>query len=262
MIDYIHAKEAFEAYVSQFDMSDSKIHLKWLHTYGVVDCAIRIAEAEKLSEEDKKLAKLIALLHDIGRFEQIKQFNSFSDQNVSHASIAVEYLFKEGHIRNFIEDSQYDAIIEKAIKQHSQLKLDDNNNKRELLHAKLIRDADKLDNFRVKNTEDIETMFDISMEELSQEKLTDRIYDQILCSQIIVLKDRKTHMDIWATWIAFIFDLNFRSSFQYLLETDYVSKNIDRIEYKNPNTKKKMELIKQHCIRYIKYASLTKKHFS
>ena len=30
-----------------------------------------------LSPEDTELAKIIALLHDIGRFEQLKRFDSF-----------------------------------------------------------------------------------------------------------------------------------------------------------------------------------------
>ena len=258
MIDYESAKAAFEKYVAQYDLSDNKIRLKWIHTYGVVAYAQRIAEDEKLGEEDIQLAKLIALLHDIGRFEQIRQFNSFSDNNVSHAKLAIDYLFKEEHIRDFIEDHQYDEIIKKAVEQHSLYKIEEQGNKRENLHIKLLRDADKLDNFRVKNTEDIETMFDISMEELAQQKITDRIYDQILCNQPIVAEERKTNIDMWASWIAFIFDLNFRSSFKCLIEMDYISKNIDRIDYQLDYTKKKMELIKKHCNRYIVWRSVTK----
>lgn len=34
-----------------------------------------------LTEEDTELARIIALLHDIGRFEQLKRFDSFRANN-------------------------------------------------------------------------------------------------------------------------------------------------------------------------------------
>jgi putative nucleotidyltransferase with HDIG domain len=43
-----------------------------IHTYHVADNARNIAEKLKLSKEDIELAELIGLLHDIGRFEELK----------------------------------------------------------------------------------------------------------------------------------------------------------------------------------------------
>ena len=213
-----------------------------------------------MNEEQQELAKIIALLHDIGRFEQLKQYHSFDDRNVDHASIAIEYLFKQGHIRDYIEEDQYDTLISFAIKNHSAYEIEATNNKEIKRQAYLIRDADKLDNFRVKNSEKIETLFDISMEQFEQEKLSTLIYDQVLNSQLIKKEDRVTSMDMWVSYLAFIFDLNYQSSFRYLLETNYLEENIDRISYKNKDTYKKMQLIKSHGYRYIRYhASLNTK---
>lgn len=257
MIDYEQAKTAFENYMQQYDLEDPKIKLKWLHTYGVVNCAYHIAQSEKMSSEDIELARVIALLHDIGRFEQIKRYQSFSDKNIDHAHLAVEYLFHENHIRDFIDDEQYDFIIKPAVEWHSRFKLDEIYEPNIRKHVYLIRDADKLDNFRVKNTESFETMLDISLEEISKQKINDYIFDQIMCSQLILSEKRVTSVDVWASYIAFVFDLHFKSSFQYLIDTQYISKNIDRIPYQDRYTKKKMELIKKHCQRYINYKSVT-----
>lgn len=49
-------------------------------------------------------------------------------------------------IKNFIEDCQYYEIIKKSIENHSRLAIEKGLNERELLHSKIIRDADKLDN--------------------------------------------------------------------------------------------------------------------
>ena len=41
--DFDAAKEAFEAYLDEYDREDDKIHLKIVHTYGVVDDAEEIS---------------------------------------------------------------------------------------------------------------------------------------------------------------------------------------------------------------------------
>ena len=41
--DFDAAKAAFEAYLDEYDRADDKIHLKIVHTYGVVDAAEDIA---------------------------------------------------------------------------------------------------------------------------------------------------------------------------------------------------------------------------
>ena len=50
--DFDAAKEAFEAYLDEYDREDDKIHLKIVHTYGVVDDAEEISRRMGLAEED------------------------------------------------------------------------------------------------------------------------------------------------------------------------------------------------------------------
>ena len=54
--------------------SDEKIKLKIDHTYRVAGLCQRIAESLGLSEPDVDIAWLLGMLHDIGRFEQIRRF--------------------------------------------------------------------------------------------------------------------------------------------------------------------------------------------
>lgn len=251
MINIQEAKEVFEKYLQKFDMEEDKLKLKKLHTYKTMELVSYITENEKINEEDSNLALLIALLHDIGRFKQYEMIHSFNDLEISHAKLAVEYLFDEEHIKDFIETRHYDNIIKSAILHHSDYKLPEDLSSKELLHCKIIRDVDKLDNFRVKNEEKIETLLDISKEELGEIFMSDAIYDTVMNSQLIESKNRKTKMDMWISWIAFMFDLNFKSSYKYLYENDSVNSNINRITYTNDNTSKKMRLIQKHCKEYI-----------
>jgi putative nucleotidyltransferase with HDIG domain len=76
--------------------------------------------AQNLSEEDKRLAHIIGLYHDIGRFEQDKVFNSFYDiKTFDHGDYGVEVLFEQGLIREIPIEEKYYKIIEKAIKNHN-----------------------------------------------------------------------------------------------------------------------------------------------
>ena len=69
MINITKAEEAFADYVRSYDPENGKVRLKIIHTYHVEKTAEKIAMELGLGEEDVLLAKLIGLLHDIGRFE-------------------------------------------------------------------------------------------------------------------------------------------------------------------------------------------------
>ena len=253
MIDFNQASIAFKKYLQDYDLEYGKIELKIRHTYGVVNASEYIAKELSLDDENIELAKLIALLHDIGRFEQIKKFDCFIDnKNIDHAILGNEILFKNNLIRNFIKDTQYDNIISKAILNHNRLSIEDGLTDKELLHAKIIRDADKTDNFRVKATDDFENIIDnASKEILENDIISDNIFNNFMDNKIIVREDRKTYMDFWVSYIAFIFDFNYKAGLEYIQQMNYIDKIINRLDYKNIDTKQKMEKIRKHAIQYI-----------
>lgn len=254
MVDIIKAKEEFEKYLKHYDLDDNNIKLKIKHTYEVTDKSEYLAINLGLDEEDIKLAIIIALLHDIGRFEQVRQNNSFIDGKQSdHADYGVEVLF-EGHlIESFIDDRKYDNIIKKAIYNHNKYKIEEGLNEKELLHCKIIRDADKLDNFRVKETEKLENIYPgtYNADTINYEAISDNIYEDFMNHKCIKIEDRKTQIDYWISIIAFIFDLNFNESKTYIKEKNYIDILIDRIEYKNTETKEKMENIIKCAKEYL-----------
>ena len=148
MINITKAKKEFKKYVEKYDINNPKIKLKVAHIERTSRIAKKIAESLELQKEDIELAELIGLLHDIGRFEQVKRYGTFVDYlSENHAEIGVKILFEEGLIRNFIEDDKYDRIIKLAIINHNRDKkqITKNMSNREKLHVKLIRDSDKTD---------------------------------------------------------------------------------------------------------------------
>lgn len=254
---YDYAKKAFLQFVNEnFDMKDKKVEHKLKHTFNVVDNAIYICDKMNLSTEDKFVAMIIALLHDIGRFEQAKEYKNFREDitNFDHATLGVKLLFEKNLIRKFLNDKQYDSIIKVAIANHSKYRLETAMmNEREILHSKIIRDADKLDSFRAKKEDDIYVMANITKEEIENSLISDNIFEDVMNENTILSKNRKTAIDIWISYIAFVFGLYFNASLEYIKEKDYLNILIDRFDYKLPETKEKMEQIRKKTNEYIKH---------
>ena len=252
-MDFELAEKSFQEYLKNYDINDGSIALKIKHTYEVVKKSEYIANGLRLDKENIELAKIIALLHDIGRFEQIKEFGEFNDKKIEHAEFGVKVLFDNGLIRKFIEENKYDNIIYKAIYNHNKYKIEENLNENELLQCKIIRDADKLDNFRVKEKDKLENIFPKIYNEktINYETISEKVYEEFMQHKCIKLEDRKTIIDYWVCVIAFIFDLNFNISLQYVKENNYIDILVNRIEYKNDTTKQKMEDIRKCAKEYI-----------
>ena len=250
-LDFETAKQVFEEYLDGYDRENDKVKLKIIHTYGVVEQSRNLAERLMLSEEDTSLAMIIALLHDIGRFEQLKRFDSFEPATMDHAAYGVKVLFEEGMIRRFVDDGRWDDIIRTAIARHSDFILGGICDERTLLHAKLIRDADKLDNCRVKLVDDLETFMGASPEEVGAQRISPKVREDALAGRSIYSPDRKTLMDYWVSYLAYFYDLNFRESLNIVGENDYVRRIFDRVPYTDPETRETMEKLREKLVTYV-----------
>ena len=94
---------AFERYVSGYNAADPKIRLKIDHTYRVAGLCARIAAATGAA--DVELAWLCGMLHDIGRFEQVRRYGTFVDAvSIDHAVLGADLLFREGLLDIFSLD--------------------------------------------------------------------------------------------------------------------------------------------------------------
>lgn len=250
-IDYEAARQEFERYLDEYDREDEKIRLKIVHTYGVVACAQEIAERKGLDEEDVQLAKLIALLHDIGRFEQIRRFNSFQPDTMDHAAYGAGLLFgKKAYIRRFLKTDVFDEIIREAIARHSDFALGELADGRTFLHARLIRDADKLDNCRVKLEEGVEAMLGVPEEQAGAGLISPKVWEACMRRESVLSAHRKTPVDYWVSYIAQYYDVNFPETFAIIREQKYISRIVERLHYEEPETARKMKELERCMEEY------------
>ncbi len=254
-IDIIKAKKAFKEYLNTYkDKSHVSFNLKVKHTYHVSENAKEIATKLDLNEEDIKLAELIGLLHDIGRFEEIIVTGELNSMKFDHAEYGSKILFENNLIRNFIEENKYDKIIKKAIENHNKLEIEDGLDEKTLLHCKIIRDADKLDIFRVKIEADIEALYPlrvVKIEDMENSVISDKVYESIIHERCVVNSDRVYPLDFYLNNLAFLFDINFDITFKMLKETNYVNMLIDRFTYKDEKTRNRMVEIKEKFNNFI-----------
>ena len=259
MIDIEKCKEEFLRYVrifeEEYEDEDEYIGIerKKLHSIRVMERSKDVAKALKLNEEQIELAELIGLLHDIGRFEQYTRNGTYlNEMLLDHAKLGADILFKEGLIRKFIEDEKYDKIIELAIINHNKYKISEGLNKEELLFSKIIRDADKLDILY----EGVEIYWKSKKEKqnLENSKINVKI-GQLLKVERPVKRcgnERNDTVDGLLILLSYIYDINFRETLVIINEKDYVNKIFSRFEFKEEETKKQIENIKEILLRYIK----------
>ena len=259
-IDFKVAKAAFEKYLDEYDRTDDKIHLKIVHTYCVVDAAEEIATRMHLREEDVQLAKIIGLLHDIGRFEQIKRFHSFEPGTMDHAMYGADLLFgPEQMIRRFVKDQSFDQLICVAIAKHSDFKLEGIEDERTLLHARLIRDADKLDNCRVKLEASVEAMLGVSEKAAGEGLISPAVWESCLRRESVLSVDRHVPVDYWVSYLAQYYDINFPETCEIIEEEDYITRIAGRLTYQEQDTRTKLHILTEDLNRYLEMPAVSVK---
>lgn len=250
LIDMIEAKKAFKEYVKKYNPEDEKIKIKIVHIEKVAENSKRIAQNLGLSQEDVELAELIGLLHDIGRFEQVRLYHTFVDKDsINHGKYGAKILFEDGLIRNFIKDNKFDKIIKLAIVNHNRADIEEDLTERERLHAKIIRDADKTDIFRILISGDKKAIWEKA--DLSDDKISDEIYREFVEDKRINYKERKTSADILVSHFNYVYDLNFPETRKIIRDNKYIDKLYQRFKFNDTETMKRFNEIYRLSKEYI-----------
>ena len=244
---------AFAEYVRNYDPSDEKIKLKIDHTYRVAGLCQRIAESLGLSEPDVDIAWLLGLLHDIGRFEQIRRFGTFNDvQSVDHAEFGADLLFKEGLIRKFAEGyyeecelarsgneeaeqiiknnehhNKDTGLLELAIRQHNKYRVKEDLTERQRMFCDILRDADKVDIFKVNADIPMEIIYDVTTEELKSGVISKEVLESFYKRETVLKSVRKSAVDHIVGHISLLFELVYKESYRQAKEQGYVYKLLD-----------------------------------
>ena len=248
-IDLEKAKKEFLKFTENYDLRNKDILRKQKHSLRVMEISKQISNELKLNEEEIQISALIGLLHDIARFEQRKLYETFHDtKSFDHGDYGEKILEKD--IRKYIETNQYDKIIKTAVRNHNKFKIEDGLSEKENLFSKIIRDADKLDIFY----EAVEMFWKGKEKQIEETVILDKVIEQFKKQLTIKREDieqGKNTINNVISIIAFIYDMNFKPSFEILKKENYINRILDRFNVKDEKTKIELEEIRKISNKYI-----------
>ena len=238
-IDRQRVKEQFASYTRNYDPEDTKIALKIAHTYRVADNCEQIAKSIGLTDEEVEFAWLSGMLHDIGRFEQVKRYNTFIDsESVDHAEFGADLLFgKDMLIADYIDDRDWDAMLEIVIRQHNKYRMDETISGRTLVFCNILRDADKVDILRVNIETPMEEIYNVTEEVLLTSGVSEKVMEQVRERHAINRDIMDSPAEHLIGHIALTFELVYEKSRELAKEQGYVLKMFE-FPTRNESTKR------------------------
>lgn len=250
IVNIEEAKKEFIKFTENYDLTIDPIKRKQDHSLRVMELSTKLALEEKFSEKEIELATLIGLLHDIARFKQYSEYQTFSDaKSFDHGDIGVEILENNNCLSEFIKTREFDDIIKIAIKNHNKLAIEEGLNEEKSKFCKLIRDADKIDII----FQATEKFMGTEKEKMENSIVNPQIKERFDNKETIdkIMHPEIKYVDRLFQLLALIFDINYKSSFKILREQQYVEKILDKFEFKDKYTKEAMKDAKNQINEYI-----------
>jgi len=211
----------FHNYYHSFYSSDPEImkmvQLKEKHSVRVAKNAQELGRKIGLSAEKIDLAERIGLLHDIARCEQA-QLKTFNDGiSFDHGDRGVLRLEETGILSPL--DSEAQEIILFAIKYHNKLTVPSASADK-MLFARIIRDADKLDIFR------------LLPPVLAEHDYSPLLVELLIKGRSLPYSEVKTMADTRLIRLGWFYDINYQWTFAQLINEGYAEELLGSL----PNT--------------------------
>jgi hypothetical protein len=236
--ELIDLKNRFSVYAASYKNGDKNfsdvILLKEKHTFRVCNEIKDLCISLSLSDDDIRLSETIALLHDLGRFEQYKKYGTFSDFNSeNHAVLAVKIIEEKNILAGIVEEEA--DIIRKAVLYHNKAVIPEGCSEKLKMFAGLIRDADKLDIYGLvtKYYASPEKNEAIELNLPDNEEISFEVCEDILNGRIVNIANVRTLNDFKLLQTGWVFDINFKRTYQEISRRGYIDKIIKVLPDKN-----------------------------
>ena len=244
------------AYMKSFYTDDEEVQngilIKEKHTGYVTANCVELAKNLNLSQHDIELAEIIGLFHDVGRFYQYQKYKTFNDaQSEDHAELAFKVI---DDLEFFNElDAKDNEVMRFAIQNHNKKTVAPTDDERKILFAKLIRDADKLDIYRVlepyfaqENAAKMPNFITGRSPEISPDFIKNFVEgEQADFNKIRTNGDRKIVRLMW------IYDINFKWTIEKIVERGYIEKIVENLPM-DAEVAKGVQRLRQHVEKILK----------
>jgi putative nucleotidyltransferase with HDIG domain len=221
-------KNWFACYVKTFTYGDQNLRrntdLKEKHTMEVCKLVLKIGEDLGLGRDELCLSEIVALFHDVGRFEQYARYRTFADgKSEDHARLGVEILKRYGVLSRF--DEPVKSLVYRSIRYHNRASLPENETEQCLLFTKLLRDADKLDIWRVVteyyHRKDGSQNGAIELDLPDTPGISEPVYQDLADRRIVDFSHVRNLNDFKLLQVSWVFDINFEMTRQLIRSGRY-----------------------------------------
>jgi hypothetical protein len=208
------------------------ILLKQAHTLRVRKETLTIAGELGLTPAELRLAECIVLLHDTGRFAQYARYRTFADRrSEDHALLGLRIIRNAGVLRDLSPGLR--SLIRRTILYHNKPKLPAVRNARLRLFAQLLRDADKLDIWRLVinyyRTPPGRKNHAISIGLPDTPGITPAVLDDILAGRIVDSRHMRNLNDFKLLQMGWVYDVNYVPTLRLVRRRRYLEKLRDSL---------------------------------
>ena len=237
-LDRDKAGKAFGNYVAQYNAQDEKVRLKIDHTYRVAALCEQIAQSISLSSDDVDIAWFSGLLHDVGRFEQLRRFGTFNDAQ------SIDYIDQDA----ITEDEL--LFLRKVISCHSAYRVPQDYTDREKQFADILRDADKIDILKVNVDVPLEEIYNVTSKDLANAEVTQAVMDSFSQKHATLRTLKRTSVDHVVGHISLVYELVYPYSVKVVVQQGYLDK-LMHFQSQNPHTMEQFAQLRQMMDSYI-----------
>jgi len=223
-------RDWFDGYVRSFRSEDQdfqqNIDMKEKHTLRVCDEILSLGKELELNNGDLFLVEILALFHDVGRFEQYNRYRTFVDRDSEdHAALGVKILQEKKVLAGLDEPPR--NLILRSISYHNRAALPREETEECLFFTKLLRDADKLDIWKVVtdyyHRKDRRRNVAIELGLPDTPGISQKVYESLMRKEIVDAGHLNNLNDFKLLQIGWLYSINFTPTFHCIKERKYLN---------------------------------------
>lgn len=222
-------------YMRSFYSDDAEVQqgilIKEKHTGYVTTNCVELAENLNFSRHDVELSEIIGLFHDVGRFRQYSIYKTFNDaDSEDHADLGIKVIEELDFFKKLPADDY--AVVKFAIVNHNKKVIEPCDDARKMLFAKVIRDADKLDIYRVLEPflaqENADKMPKF-IKGTARADISPDFVEKFVRGEQTDYRLIRTNGDRKIVRLMWIYDVNFAWTMKKIVERGYIEKIVDNL---------------------------------
>ena len=223
------------AYMKSFYSADAEVQqgilIKETHTGYVTANCVELAKNLNFSRHDTELAEIIGLFHDVGRFRQYSLYKTFNDaDSEDHADLGLKVIDELDFFSRL--DAADLEIVRFAIQQHNKKTIAPTDDERKILFAKVIRDADKLDIYRVLEPflaqENADRMPKF-IKGVARPEVSPDFVEKFVRGEQTDYREIRTNGDRKIVRLMWLYDINFAWTMKKIVERGYIEKIVENL---------------------------------